>query len=139
MAEAERAQKLEPRLGVGDFLAHQILASDAEMRGSRGKLADDLGRRDIGDLDARQPGDGAAIVARAPPLHELEPGASEESVGCLLQSPLGGNGEDERSLGAVAGMGAHQRSSPFVSRSRLIAAPTAGMSSFAPRRRASPS
>ena len=102
VAEAERAQKLEPRLGVRHFLAHQILAGDAEMRGSRGKLADDLGRRDIGDLDARQPGDRAAIVARAPPLHEFEPGAREERRGRLLQSPLGGDGEDERRLGAVA-------------------------------------
>ena len=139
VAEAERAQELEPRLDIRNLLAQQILAGDAEMRGSRGKLADDLGRRDIGDLDARQPGDGAAIVARAPPLHEFEPGASEESVGCLLQSPLGGDGENERALGAVAGMGGHQRSLPFMSRSRLIAAPTAGMSSFAPRRLASPS
>ena len=106
--EAERAQKLEPQLGVRHFLAHQILAGDAEMRGPRGELADDLGRRDIGDLDPRQPGDGAAIVARASPLHEFEPGASEESVGRLLQSPLGGNREDERALGAVAS--GHQRS-----------------------------
>src|SRR5580704_7655472 len=109
------------------------------MRGSSGKLADDLGRRDIGDLDARQPGDCAAIVARAATLHEFEPGASEENVGCLLQSPLGGNGENERPFGAIAWMGGHQRSPPFMSRSRVIAAPTAGMSSFAPRRLASPS
>src|ERR1700722_12777626 len=108
------------------------------MRGSGGKLADDLRRREISDLDARQPGDRAAIVARAPPLHELEPGAGEESVGCLLQSPLRGDGEDEWALRAVAGMGAHQRFSPFMSRSRVIAAPTAGMSSLAPRRLASP-
>ena len=139
VAEAERAQKLEPRLDVGHFLAHQILAGDAEMRGSSGKLADDLGRRDIGDLDARQPGDGAAIVARSPPLHEFEPGAGEESLGCLLQSPLGRNSENERPFSAIAGMGGHQRSPPFMSRSRVIAAPTAGMSSFAPRRLASPS
>ena len=121
----------------GDFLAQQILAGDAEMRGSGGKLADDLGRRDIGDFDARQPGDRAAIVARPPPLHEFEPGAGEESVGRLLQSPLGGDREDERALRAIAR--GHQRSPPFMSRSRLIAAPTAGMSSLAPRRRARPS
>ena len=107
------------------------------MRGSSRKLADDLGRRDIGDFDARQPGDGAAIVARAATLHEFKPGASEERGGRLLQSPLGGDGEDERPFGAIAG--GHQRSPPFMSRSRVIAAPTAGMSSFAPRRLASPS
>src|SRR5580700_2704012 len=106
------------------------------MRGPSGKLANDLGRRDIGDLDARQPGDCAPIVARAPPLDEFEPGASEERRGRLLQSPLGRNGENERPFGAIAG---HQRSPPFMSRSRVIAAPTAGMSSFAPRRLASPS
>src|ERR1700692_4445285 len=46
---------------------------------------EDLARRDIGDLDARQPGDGAAIVARSPPLDEFEPGAGEERGGGLLQ------------------------------------------------------
>ena len=41
VAEAERAQKLEPRLDVGDLLAHQILAGDAEMR----RLRRQAGRR----------------------------------------------------------------------------------------------
>ncbi len=43
VAEAERAQKLQPRLDVRNFLAQQILAGDAEMRAAGGKLADDLG------------------------------------------------------------------------------------------------
>ena len=133
------AQQLEPRLGVGDLLAHQILAGDAEMRRAGGELADDLGRGDIGDLDARQAGDRAAIVARAAPLHELEPGAGEERRGAFLQPPLRGDGEDERAFGAVPEGRRHQRSPPFASRSSEIAAPTAGMSSVAPRRRASPS
>ncbi len=35
VAEAERAQELEPRLDVGNLLAHQILAGDAEMGAGR--------------------------------------------------------------------------------------------------------
>ena len=56
------------------------------MRGSSRKLADDFGRRDVGDLDARQPGDCAAIVARPPPLHEFEAGASGDipAVGAAI-------------------------------------------------------
>ena len=139
MAEPERAQKLEPGLDVGNLLAHQVLAGDAEMGLAGGELADDLGRRDIGDLDPRQTGDRAAIVAGAAPLGELEAGAGEERRRSLLQSPLGGDGEDERRFSAVARIGAHQRSPPFASRSSVIAAPTAGMSAPAPSRRASPS
>ena len=82
------------------------------MRAAGGKLADDLGRRDKGDLDAGQSGDRATIVARAAPLDEFEAGAGEERRGALLQSSLGGDGEDERPFGAVAGKAAHQRVSP---------------------------
>ena len=139
VAEAERTQERKPRLDVGNLLAHQVLAGDAEMDLARGELADDLGRRDIGDLDPGQAGDRAAIVAGAAALDKLKAGAGEERRRGLLQSPLGGDGEDERRLSAVAGPGAHQRFSPFASRSRVIAAPTAGMSSALPRRRASPS
>ena len=126
-------------VGVGDLLAHEVLAGDAEMRGAGGELADDLGRREKGDLDARQPGDGAAIVARAAPLHEFEPGAGEERRGVLLQPPLRGHGEDQRRLAVSFGLGGHARSPAIGRRSIQIAAPTAGMSLAAPSRRARPS
>ena len=51
--------------------------------------------REIGDLDAGQALDGAAIVALAARLDELEPGAREECVGVLLQPALGGHRDDE--------------------------------------------
>ena len=115
------ADPLEPRLDVGNLLAHQVLAGDAEMGLAGGELADDLGRRDIGDLDSRQAGDRAAIVAGAAPLGELEAGAGEERRGSLLQSPLGGDGEDERRFRAVAGIGPHQRSPVLVGDATVIA------------------
>ena len=97
-AEAERRQQLEPRIGVGDLLAHQILAGDAEMGGAGGELADDLGGRKKGDLDAGQTGDGAAIVARAAPLHEFETGAGEKGRGVFLQPALRGDRQNEGRL-----------------------------------------
>ena len=71
------------------------------MRRAGGELADDLGRGDIGDLDARQASDRAAIVARAASLHEFKPSPGEERRGSLLQSPLGGDRQHERTFGPV--------------------------------------
>ena len=118
----------EPRVGVRHLLAHQILAGDAEMRRAGGELADDLGRRQKGDLDVRQTGDGAAIVARAAPLDEARGPRGRKTPPC---SPAGAPWRARRgraALSVIAGIGAHQRSPPFASRSSQIAAPTAGMS-----------
>ena len=65
------------------------------MHGALRQQLGDLRRREIGHLDARQIGDGAAIVARAARLDELEPGAREERFGVLLQAALGRHGDDE--------------------------------------------
>ena len=143
--EAERRQQRQPLVGVGDFFAHQVLAGHAEMDGAGGELADDLGSREIGDFDARQVGDGAAIVARAASLHELQAGAGEERRGVFLQPPLGRHGEDERrlcravDLGGAFSLGGHARSPEVGKRSIHTAAPTAGTSLAAPSRRARPS
>ena len=98
LAEAERRDQLEPGVGVQNLLAHQILAGDAEMGGAGGELADDLGGRKKGDLDPGQARDRAAVVARAPPLRQLEAGAGEKGRGVFLQPPLGGHGENEGRL-----------------------------------------
>ena len=118
-AEAERRQQSEALVGVGDLLAHEILAGDAEMRGAGGELADDFGRREKRDLDAGEAGDRAAIIARAAPLHEFEARAGEEGGGVLLQPPLRGNREDQRG-------GRGHLSAPGAAIDK-IAAPTAGM------------
>ena len=135
-AEAERAQQHEALIGVGDLLAHEILAGDAEMRRAGGELADDLGGREKRDLDARQIGDRAAIVARAASLHEFEPGAGEERGRVLLQPPLRGNREDERRVAVRRSFAAPPRAAS--GRPRSPRRPPA-VSLAAPSRRARPS
>ena len=68
-------------------LAQQILAGDAEMDRALRQRVGDLAGRKIGDLDAGQVGDGAAIVARAARLDELQAGAARRSLRC---SPAAG-------------------------------------------------
>ena len=126
--EAERRQHHELGLDVGDMLAHEILAGHADMRRPRGQLPDDLGRGQEGDLHPVEPRDGAAIIAHAAPLHDLQPRAREIFVGVFLQAPLRGHGNGERHGAAST-----------VSRSSQIAAPTAGVACEAPSLRASPS
>ena len=107
-------------VGVGDHLAHQILAGDAEMHRALRQQVGDLGGREVGDLDAGKVGDGAAIVARAARLDQLEPGAREEGFGVFLQPALGRHGDDERRRSCA-------RSRNAASRSIQTAKPTAGI------------
>ena len=69
-AEAEPFDQHHFAVGVRDHLAHQVFAGDAEMHGAGRELRGDFGGRQIGDLDAVEPGDGAAIVARAARLDQ---------------------------------------------------------------------
>ena len=78
-----------------DAFAQQVLAGDAEMHHAARELRGDLARREIGDLDIVEAGDGAAIIACAARLGERKPGAREERFGVFLQAALGGNGENE--------------------------------------------
>ena len=86
----------------------------------------DLRSREIGDLDAGQALDRAAIVALAARLDQLEPGAREERVGVLLQAALGGHRDDE---GA-----AHDGLPQAMSRSIHTPSPTAGIGVALPSR-----
>ena len=95
-AEAEAFDQHHLAVGVGDHLAHQVLAGDAKMHGAGRELRGDLGGRQIGDLDAVEPGDGAAIVARAARLDQVEAGAREEGFGVFLQPAFGRHGENQR-------------------------------------------
>ena len=70
-AKAERRQQLHTPFRVGDFLAHQILAGDAEMRLATRQPRGDFRRRQKRRLDMIEPVDRAAIVARAAPLLQL--------------------------------------------------------------------
>ena len=51
VAKAERRQQLDCAVGVGEGLAHEIFAGDAEMHVAGGELRDDFGSREEGDLD----------------------------------------------------------------------------------------
>ena len=96
MAEAERRDERGPRLPVGHRLLDLVAAGDAEMDRAGADLAGDLRRRQIGDLDAGDAGDAAAIAPRRAGLDELEPGAAKARGVVLLQAALGGDGEDQR-------------------------------------------
>ena len=137
-AETQRSEQLEALIGVGDLFAHEVLAGDAEMCAARGELRHDLRGRQIGDLDPGQPGERAAVVARPASLLKLEPCSGEKRGGALLQPPLGRDGENERRVPRLRPAKPSARS-PVRQPVDVIAAPTAGMSSLAPRRRASPS
>src|SRR5262245_53491100 len=99
------------------------------------ELRRDFRRRQVGDLNAGEAGNGAAIVASAARLHEFEPGAREERLGVLLQAAFRGNGEDEgRAHGVLPSPSAHAASSSIEA-----AKPTAAIGSEAPSRVSKPS
>ena len=116
VAEAERVDEHDLAVGIRDHLAHQVLAGDAEMDGALRQKLRDLGGRDEGDLDAGQVGDGAAIVARAARLDEIEPGAREERLGVGLQPPLGRHRDDERRAHAAPPHGGERKLSTVANR-----------------------
>ena len=131
MTEAEPVDEDDALPGVGDVLAHQVLAADPEMNGPLRHLRDDLGNRQVGDFDPGKPGQRAAILARAARLHQVEAGAGKEGVRVLLQAALGGDGEHQRS--------AHVALPIPASRSIHAAKPTAGIGVALPNRVSSPS
>ena len=94
VAEAERQDELDLRLPVGDRLLDLVAPGDAEMHGAGADLARDLGRREVGDLDAGEARDAARdSCGRCPPARgRARP--REERRGVLLQPSLGGDGED---------------------------------------------
>ena len=122
VAEAERRQQFQLAICGLDLLADEVLAGDPHVDLSGGKQADDLGGRDIGDLDAVDAFERAAIIAGAAPLRELQPGAGEEGHRVFLQPSLGWDRENEA---------AHDDASA-TRRSPQSAAPTAGTSEVAP-------
>ena len=54
------------------------------------ELRGDFGGGEIGDLDAVEAGDGAAIIARAARLDEFEPGAREKASAFCCSRPFDG-------------------------------------------------
>ena len=84
-AEAELIDEHHRTVGIGDHLAYQILAGDAEMHGAERELGRDFRRREVSDFHAVKAGDGAAIVAGAARLDQLEIPVAQLSVDELVQ------------------------------------------------------
>ncbi len=95
-AEAEAVDQQDALVGVGNGLTHQVFAGDAEMDHATRQLPGDFARREIGDLDIVEPGDGAAIVPRAARFCQCKSGAGEERLGVFLQAALRWYGENKR-------------------------------------------
>ena len=123
-AEAEAFEQDHTLVGLRNHLAHQILAGDAHMGCALRKLGGDFGRGKIGDLDAVQTIDGAAIVACATRLDEAQARAREEIFRILLQAALGRHRDDQGRAHAA----------PPARRSIQIENPTAGMGEREPSR-----
>ena len=85
-AEAQRLQQRHALVGVGDVLAHEIFAGDADVRAPAAQRRDDLGRGDECDVDAVDAFDLAAIAAVVADLAQLQPRLTEE-LGRLLHQP----------------------------------------------------
>ena len=131
MAEAQSIDEHNAALRIGNFLAHQVFARDAKMHRPLRQQVDDLGRREIRNLNAGKIGDGAAVVARPARLDELEPGASKERFRVRLQASFRRHRDDE-------GL-AHGEPRNRMSRSIHAANPTAEMGCALPSRDSNPS
>ena len=130
VTEAQPVDQNDMLIRIGDLLAHEVLAGDAEVHHALRQQVDDLGCREICHLDPGKIGDSAAVIAHAARLDELEPGAREEGFGVLLQPALGRHGDDEG-----CGHGVPR----CASRSIHTAKPTAEMALALPRRVSRPS
>ena len=131
VAETQAVDEHHAPIGVGDLLAHEVLAGEAEMHRALRQEVDDLGGREVGHLDAGKVGDRAAIVAHAARLDELEPGAREEALRVLLQPALGRHRDHERE--------SHDSPRNAASRSIHTAKPTAEIAPALPSRVSKPS
>ena len=137
-AEAEIVDQQDALVGVGNALAHQVFACDAEMDHAARQLRGDLARREIGDLDIVEARDGAAIVAGAAWLGQRQSGAGEEGFGLFLQATLRRNGENEWRGHAALPLAAGLRPA-CVKDSTQIENPTAGIGTAEPSWVISPS
>jgi len=84
VAEAERRQQFDLARSVGNGLAHEIFAGHAHVDGALREMRRYVGGREKGDLDIVDALEHAAIIARAAPLHDIEPRTREKGVGVFL-------------------------------------------------------
>ena len=83
-------------LPVGDVLAHQVFAGDAEIDAALRRVSPgDLGRRQEGDLDVVAALDAGAVAAVVAGQLTASPALASTSSAWSLQPALGGNGEGD--------------------------------------------
>src|SRR5437868_14211796 len=69
-------------VGIGNALAHEVFAGDAEMHGAARQLRGDLACREIGDLDIVEAGDGEIGRASCRERVWIAVGAGGVKKGC---------------------------------------------------------
>ena len=132
VAKAELVDQKHALVGVGDGLAHQVLAGDAEMNCAARKLRSDFACGKIGDLDIVVAHHRAAILAGATRFGERKPGMGEKPFGVFLQAPLRGDRKNERRAhGLLPPLAAGARAI-WVTVSTHTEKPTAGIGVAAP-------
>src|SRR6476660_5488221 len=94
-AEAEGCQELHACLDIGKRLVEQILAGHAHMPAARLDLMHDLWRGEEGNCVPVEVLHHAAIAALMPGLAQGEAGPLEQSIGVVLKTPLGRDGDCE--------------------------------------------
>ena len=87
-AEAEPCGDLGARLPVGQRLAQQILAGDAEVDAAGAKFAGDFGGRQEADLDVGAAGNAGAVLALVAGQLDRQPGAAEQLERLVAQPAL---------------------------------------------------
>ena len=98
-----RAHDLDARVRVGQRLAHQVLAGDAEIDAAGADLAGDLGRGEEGDLDVVAPGEPAAIVALAAGCSIVRPARANRAY-----APVPAAGPSRAARGCSVALRAHR-------------------------------
>ena len=124
MTEAEAGDRLHHLIGLGDGLADQILAGDAEIDRPVAQFAGNLRGRQQQHFQSRRPGDAGAVAARILGRRHMDAGPGQRRDGLVLQPPLGGDREGERHAASPVRL---------AIRSSQSEKPTAGTGRSAPR------
>lgn len=123
VTEAKPRDDFGTAFPVGQVLAHQILAGDAEVDAAAADLARNLRGGHEHDLDIGAPADMGMVTAVVFRQADGKPGPRQYLQRLFLQPPLGGDGQRH----------AHARASLSDStRSSHTEKPTPGMGWFAP-------
>ena len=94
-ADAQRLQQRDFGIGVGNGFADEVLTRNSEMDFTGSQCGGDLGRRHQLHIDAGFARNGGAVIARAGHLLQHETRIAQILRHLFLETPLGGNCEDQ--------------------------------------------